>query len=68
MTSNIRLYVSVIHDKNSLYVHMQQQHTDFTKHGPPTLFRKPLRTPAAFTDKDLGIRIVFSRITVKKIN
>lgn len=31
-----------------------------------TLFRKPLSTPAAFTDRDLGIRMGFSRITVGK--
>lgn len=29
-----------------------------------TLLRKPLRTLAAFTDRDLGIRMGFSRITV----
>lgn len=31
-----------------------------------TLFRKPLSTLAAFTDRDLGIRMGFSRITVGK--
>lgn len=31
-----------------------------------TLFRKPLSTLAAFTDRDLGMRIGFSRITVGK--
>lgn len=31
-----------------------------------TLFRKPLSTLAAFTDRDLGMRMGFSRITVGK--
>lgn len=31
-----------------------------------TLFRKPLSTLAAFTDRDLGMRMGFSRMTVKE--
>lgn len=31
--------------------------------SPLTLFKKPFRTEAAFTDTDRGIRIGFSRIT-----
>lgn len=34
-----------------------------SKVAAPTLFRNPLRIPAAFTDKDRGIRIAFSKIT-----
>lgn len=30
------------------------------------MFRKPLSTLAAFTDRDLGMRMGFSRITVGK--
>lgn len=35
--------------------------------SPGFLFRNPFNTDAAFTDKDLGIRIVFSKMTVKMI-
>lgn len=31
------------------------------------LLRKPFNTDAAFTDSDLGIRIVFSRITWNEV-
>lgn len=30
------------------------------------MFRKPLSTLAAFTDRDLGMRMGFSRITAEK--
>ena len=44
----------------------EDEETEFTLHAHfYTLFRNPLRTWAALTERERGIRMVFSRITVK---